>query len=1123
MFLPVTGKLPFRKGRYLSKTLLIMKFIAIFMFAAGLQVSATDYAQNITLAQNNVSLKKVFKEIERQSGYSFFYKDRLLTQTEKVDVNVKGASVKAVLDQCLKNTSLSYTILDKIIVIKAKNLVTPVVSVGETAAPAPENIIAGTVKDAQGNPLPGVSVIIKGSTKGTSTNADGKFTIDANVGDILEFSIVGYGKKSATVGSAHEINIRLDVEAVAGNEIVVVGYGTQKKSDLTGSVASVQSKDFVKGVATDALQLLSGKAAGVDVSQANAEPGGSLNIRIRGVGSINSSNSALIVIDGVPAGSTSNINPNDIQSIEVLKDASAAAIYGTRAANGVVLITTKKGQQGPAQVTYSTYWAHQTPASKLSLLNATQYMHYLNDISKDGGATNLPFTDAQIAAAGNGTDWQDQLFRNAWTTNQQVSISGANKQVKYYTSLRYLDQKGIMVSSGIKQYNLLMNLEVTPNDKFKFGINLNGNLNLKDEIADQSNSGNENADPLNAASQFDPTLSPNKDANGKYATNPSIALDNPVAIAYGYDYKQQNNRIYGNTYGEYRITKDLKATLKLGGDLYNIRDDNYTDQTTQRGLANGGIGDIYSTNQSYWLSEGLVNYDKEFGQHHISLLGGATWEKFLALTQESYATGFLSDVTGTNLLQSGNAASAVVSSSKTAHTLQSYFGRANYTLKDRYLFTATIRRDGTSRFSETNKYAIFPSVAVGWRISEEPFMKNISAINNLKLRVSYGKTGNEGIGNFATIPTYIAGGNTVLGGQIVNGAQPARLPNPDLRWETTGEYNFGLDFGFANNRISGSVEYYIKNTYDQLFNKPVPTTTGFSTILTNFGNVRNAGVDFSLNSQNIIGKFQWTTNLTFSTLNNKVTELPPFIGQIVSGGVIANIPGFSLVEQGAPMYAFYGYKVTGVFQAGDDIAHSAQPTAKPGWPKFLDTNGDGKIDASDRVILGNPYPDFTYSFGNSFTYKNFGLNIYFLGVQGIKTFNGNIVESMFPINFNRNIISKYYLDRWTPENPNTGYPSGVNSAVYFGNGKMINSYSIQDASYLRLKNVTLSYNVPLNNSKVFKSVQFLLTGENLLTVTRFVGYDPAANQTGDGSNVAKSSYNNYPLAKVYSIGANVTF
>lgn len=1113
------GAIPRQPGGFKAKLLKTMRLSAVILFATCLQISARGHSQAITLKEENTPLETVFKKIERQTGFLFLYTGEVKKEFQPVTIRVKDATIYQVLKECLVNQPLAFSIVDKTVVITpAPRVHPPALSSGPPSTP-----IHGTVTDSvSGRPLVGVTIQVRGSGTGTVTGDRGQFALDVPENAVLEVSYLGYNRKEVLTAHGTVFNIALASTSTGLNQLVVIGYGTQKKSDLTGAVASVDAKDFVKGVTTDALQLLTGKASGVNVTQANAEPGGNLNIRIRGAGSINSSNTALIVIDGLPAGSTANINPADIKSIEVLKDASAAAIYGTRAANGVVLITTKSGERGPARVSYNTYWAYQTPSSKLDVLNATQYMQYLNAISKDGGMT-LPFTDEQIAAAGKGTNWQDELLRDAVAMNHQISVSGGNDQVKYYTSLRYLKQNGIMVSSGIKQYNGIVNLEVTPGKKFKFGINMNGNLNLKDEIADQSNSGNENADPLNAATQFDPVLSPKKNADGQYETNPTIALDNPVALAYGYDYREQNSRLYGNTYGEYQIIPDLKATARLGGDILNIRNDNYQNQTTQEGAATGGSADVTSTIQSYWLAEGLLNYDRIFGASHISLMGGTTWEKFVTLTQGSHATGFLSDVTNTNLLQSGNSATQTVTSSKTIYSLQSFFGRANYTFRDRYLLTATVRRDGTSRFSEQHKYATFPSIALGWRLTEEPFMKAVPAISNLKLRLSYGQMGNEGIGNFATISTYVAGGNTVLGGQIVNGAQPARLPNPDLKWETTAEYNLGLDFGLFDNRISGTVEYYTKKTFDQLFNKPVPTSTGFSSILTNFGSVRNSGFDVSVTTQNMTGKLQWTTSANFSTLQNKVVQLPPYIGQIISGSIIANIPGFALVQQGYPMYAFYGYQVTGIFQADDDIAHSAQPTSKPGDPKFLDANQDGKIDASDRVVLGSPFPKFTYSLTNTFSYKSFSLNIFLTGVQGIKTFNGNIVESMFPINFDRNIMSKYYLRRWTPETPNTGLPSGDNSSVYFGNGKMINSYSIQDASFLRLKNVSLSYDIPLRTTAVFRSVTLSLIGENLFTITNFDGYDPDANQASDGTSIAKSSYNNYPLARVFSVSAGITF
>ncbi len=983
--------------------------------------------------------------------------------------------------------------------------------------------VTGEVKDQAGEPLIGVNVLVQGTNVGTATDIDGRFELqDVNENATLIFSYVGYQTLEVPLNGRSNITVTMMEDLQTLDEVVVIGYGTMRKSDLTGSVVSVRSDEFVQGVASNALQLLSGKASGVNVQQVNSEPGAKLTMQIRGAGSINSNNDVLFVIDGLPGGNPANINPADIESIEILKDASAAAIYGTRAANGVALITTKKGNSGVPQVTYSTDWMYQSPSYKFDVLNATDYMQMINDISRDAGR-NIPYTPQQIAEAGEGTNWQDQLFRNAWGSNHQLSLSGGTETSKYYTSLGYLDQDGILVSSGYKRYNVLMNLELKPSDKFRFGISLNGHLGNKDKIPNESNSGGENADPLNAALMFDPRISPEKNEKGEYEQNPSIALDNPIALAYGYDYRTQNNSFYGNTFGEYEIIDGLKAMVKVGMDINNVRNDDYVDRSTNRGKANGGTGNIVSNLNKYWLVEARLNYEKNFGIHHLSVMSGSTWEEFDFLNQRSFARSFLSDVTKTYLLQSGNTAFNQVSSSKTVHRLQSLFGRVNYTLDNKYLFTATIRRDGTSRFSRENQFAIFPSLALGWRLSEEEFLRDTRFLSDLKLRFGYGQMGNEGIGNFETISTFVAGGNTVLGGAIQSGAQPARIPNSELKWETTEEINLGLDFGFFESRISGSIEYYIRNTRDQLFSKPVPMSTGFSSVRTNFGTVRNSGIDLILTTYNLTRKLDWRTTFVLSTLKNEVTELPPFVGDIITGGILANVPGFALVRENYPMRAFYGYQITGIFQQDDDIANSAQPNAKPGEPRFLDADGNGVITAEDRVVLGKPFPDITYSINNTFSYNNLSLQVYILGVSGIHTFNANVLESMFPINFDRNIMAKHYFNRWTPENPTNDYPSGVNSPTYFGGGRMINSYTVQDASYIRLKNITLGYKIPMANFRYLKSATVSLSGENLLTITDFDGYDPEGNQTGDGTNIEKSSYNNYPLARIFRVGVSINF
>jgi TonB-linked SusC/RagA family outer membrane protein len=1105
----------------LSRMMRLTAFISLLFVFHAVGVESYSQSTKLTLQLENVSLKEVFEEIEKQSDFVFLYNLEVLSTQKLTSVKFQEAPLESILDRILDKDEVDYLIRDRQVIVKEK-VNGRLNQFREEEAVQQGRRISGNVKAVNGDPIPGVSVLIKGTTKGAITDGEGNFNLEIPFdAQTLVFSFVGMKKLEIPVTGKAVVNIVMEEEAVGLEEVVAIGYGTMKKSDLTGSVTSVTSEDFAKGVANNALQLLSGKASGVHISQANSEPGGDLSIRVRGAGSINSSNNVLVVIDGLPGANPASLNPGDIESIEILKDASAAAIYGTRAANGVVLINTKKGSEGVPQITYHTYWAFQSPGYKLDVLNATQYMQMINDISRDAGRT-VPFTDTEIAAAGAGTDWQDELFRNTWASNHQLAVKGGNQHSKYYASLGYLDQKGIMVSSGLKKYNVLVNLESAPGDKFKFGLNLNGMLSMKDLISNAGDGPNEDADPLNAAIQFDPRLSPVKDENGNYQRNPSIALDNPVAMAYGYDDTDRDNMIAGNTYAELKILDELKISTRLGASINNNRYDEYKDRTTEKGKAAGGIGSITSRINNYWMAEGLINYDKIFNDHHISLMAGATMEKFESLEQYSYATGFLSDVTGTNLLSSGNKETFNVNSSRIVHTLQSFIARANYTLNSKYLFTATIRRDGTSRFSEKNKYAIFPSVAVGWRITEEPFMRKIPQISNLKFRFGYGQMGNEGINNFETRQTFISGGNTVLGGSILSGAQPARIPNPNLKWETTEEFNWALDFGFFNNSISGSVEYYIKNTIDQLFNQPVPRSTGFTSVRTNFGTVRNKGIDLNLTSRNLNGNLKWTTSLTLSALKNEVIKLPPFVGDLITSGRIGTFTtDYALVQEGFPMYAYYGYKITGIFQEGDDIANSAQPTAKPGEPIYLDHDPNKKIDAADRVVLGDPHPDFTFSLNNTLSYKNFDLEIYLLGVEGIETINNNIVESLKPINFDRNIMTKHYTDRWTKGNPDAAFPSGVNSSVYFNGGKIINSYTVQDASFIRLKSVTLGYQVPLGSFKYIQSAKVYLSGENLFTFTDFDGFDPDANQSG--TDVSKSSYNNYPLARVFRIGVNITF
>ncbi len=989
----------------------------------------------------------------------------------------------------------------------------------EISVEAAEISVSGKVTASDNNePLPGVSVLVKGTSQGTTTNQAGEFTVNVpNSSAVLVFSFVGYVSQEIPVGSQTRINLSLQPDTKALSEVVVVGYGTQKKSDLTGSVASIGEKDFTQGVNNSALQLLNGKASGVQISQSSSAPGGGIAIRIRGAGSINSSNEPLIVIDGFPGATTTSISPEDIESIQILKDASAAAIYGSRAANGVVLITTKKGKSGAPRVNYSAYLGVQTVAKRMDLLTTDQYMEVLNDLSTE--QTGKPkFTPDQISAIGSGTDWQDQIFRTALAQNHQLSFSGGSDNSNYYLGLNYLNQDGVVLGSGLKKYNIRLNYQVNPTDKLKVSLNLNANRSATTNIL-TTNSGNENAGPINAALQFDPTISPEKDENGQYRFNPLISLENPLALVNGFTQKYVNNRTFGTLAADYTILKGWTATLRLGGDIANDRQDSYNSTITQKGLSSGGIGSINAGEDTHWISELFTTYNHTFnGIHQLSVLGGATLEKYDNNGVGASSIGFLSDASQTNLLQSGDGDRGDnVSSGRSTNQLNSYLGRVNYTLKDKYLLTASIRADGTSRFSDQNKYAIFPSFALGWRISEEPFLRNNNLFSDLKLRMSYGQSGNQAIGNFQTLTTFIASGRAVLGGGLLQGVEPARIPNPDLRWETTEELDLGLDFAVLRGRVSGSLEYYIKNTRDQLFNKPLPTTSGFGSLLVNFGKVRNQGIDLMLESRNLVNDFKWNTNFTFSTLKNTVVELPDFISQVLTGGV-GFTNNYAIVQEGSAMRSFYGYEVDGIYQTADEIKNSPSPTFKPGYPRFVDQNGDGKITPDDRVILGNPFPKLLFGLNNSFSYRGFGLEALITAVQGISALDNNIVESLYPINFERNRIAEHYLDRWTPDNPGAKYPSGVNPSVY-GGALAVNSLTINDASFVRLKTVTLSYAIPV--SRKIRSASVYVAADNLLTITKFLGFDPDANASGTG--IERASYNSYPLNRTVRFGVNLGF
>lgn len=1119
------------KGRCWPLTyLLMMKLVILLTLSAVMHATAGSMAQTITLNIREVPLMDAMQAIRQQSGHLYLLKGKALANT-KVGAQVQAVPLEQAMETLLEDTDLEWVLKNNTIVISIRPELPTAHRSGpeQLAAQRRQSTVSGTVTDESGAPVEGVTVALSGATAVTTTDAEGNFRLDVENTGTLVFTAIGFEAQRLALTGQRTVSIILKAAVSDLDEVVVVGYGTARKRDLTGSVVSVQERDFAKGVNNNALQLLNGKAAGVHISQSSSAPGATTSIRIRGAGSINSSNEVLVVVDGLPGATIDALNPGDIESIEVLKDASAAAIYGTRAANGVVLVTTKKGKSGKPRLNYNAYVGMQDVAKRIDVLNARQYMDVLNSILADQGDAPL-YSAEEISKASAGTDWQDEIFRTAAAQDHRLSLSGGGEYSNYYISLNYFNQDGVVLGSNLDKYNVRLNYEVKPTPRLDIKLNINANRWNNKRIF-ESNLANESAGPINTALQFDPTLFSALGEDGRYLINPIIALENPLALIHGMDERDNLFRSFGTLTADYQLFEGFKATARFGADFANNRTDSYNSRLTQRGLASGGIGNVQSTENNRWLAEFLTQYEREFGtSHHLSVVGGVTFEEFNDRSATASAANFLSDVTGVDQLQSGDREQFNVSSGRSRNRLNSFLGRMNYRFNDKYLVTASLRADGTSRFAADNKYAFFPSVAVAWRLSDEPFLQRQTLLSDLKLRAGFGRLGNQGINNFETIQTFAVSqpGSAVLGDRVLQGAAPVRIPNPQLRWETSEEINVGLDFGLWQNRLSGTLDYFIRNTKDQLFNKPVPATTGFANTRVNFGNVRNAGIELTLNSLNTTGAFEWRTSANLAVLQNKVTKLPDFIPELIGGSVGTFISNYTLVRRGVPMRSFYGYEITGLFQQGDDIAGSAQPDAQPGYPIFRDLDGNGAINADDRVILGDPFPDYTVGLGNSFAYKGFGLDIQLVAVQGIETLDANILESLYPINFNRNRIASHYLDRWTPENPGAAYPSGINPSAY-GGARAINSLTVTDASFIRLRSVTLSYDFPAPTGKWLSGASVFLAGDNLFTITDFEGFDPDANASANpatnnaASNIDRTSYNSYPLSRTVRLGVNLSF
>jgi TonB-linked SusC/RagA family outer membrane protein len=999
--------------------------------------------------------------------------------------------------------------------------------------------IVGQVTDAySGDLLPGVNISVKGTTTGVISDNNGQFSIEvSSPEDVLVFSFIGFEKLEITVGNKRSLDVKLSEVVQQLDELVVVGYGTLKKRNLTGSIASVSSQSIENTPTKNVMSVLQGRASGVQIVSNSGAPGDGLSIVVRGQSSLNSGNDPLYVIDGVPVETTSlsslngweqhglnplaDINPNDIESIEVLKDGASTSIYGSRAANGVILITTKRGKEGKAKININAYTGWSKLSRKLSVLNASQWREVIIDTYKnlDDYNDKTSYSDPHWTAIDSlnpmnsgDVDWQDVMYRTAQQKQIELSVAGGTKGARYALSTSVLDQDGIFLASNFKRITSRANADFNVTDKLNIGYSLSFSRARNNRI----NAGGTGNNSLVQSILVRPPVysltypdgSPIYYFNGKR---------NPVGLAEECTHLNVTNRIIGNQFLEYEILKGLKFKTNLSLDYISMKEDEFYPTTVDyRDGYNRGA--VRATSNLTWANENYLTYDKTFNDaHNFSGLLGFSQQEWKTEVTGLDGMYFASDNVRT-LNGAGTISNQAVNTT-VEHGLVSYFGRLGYDYMSKYLFQLNLRADGSSRFVRNNRFGYFPSASAAWRFSDEPFMSSLSFLNDGKLRFSVGQTGNEAIGN------YISQGEFVLSTNYLtnSGASPSVMPNTDLTWETTTQYDFGVDLTLFESRIIFSGDAYIKKTTDLLFEVPIPETTGFEYITQNIGDIQNKGLEFSLTTHNLTGKFKWNSNFNISFNRNEIVDLPE---EVLTNGYIQN-GTYHILKEGESIGTFYGYKFLGVYSRDEDnvnhvkMGSSNGKEFRGGDPIWEDLNGDYIIDDADQQIIGNAQPKFTGGFNNDFSYKNFTLNLFFQFTYGNDIYsNLNMMRNWV---FAYNNVSTDALNRWREQGDVTDYPRPIRTDPLRNEYNRVSDRWVEDGSFLRLKNVSLSYDVPKNLLKRFKinGLRFYVTGENLITWTHYTAYDPeVSSYSGLKLGVDDGSY---PQSRTYIFGLNVQF
>ncbi|MCC6289527.1 MAG: TonB-dependent receptor [Chitinophagaceae bacterium] len=1093
--------------RPVYKALMLMNGITLFFLALSLQVSATGFAQDkINLEVNGMPLTEVLKQIENNSVFRFVYSTDALQRKVIGKAKFKKAELSSVMEYLLDKTSLTYKMInDSLVSIGEKKEGVTYDRSAELAT------IKGTVTDEKGNPLAGVSVSVSGTKRGAIADEKGNFTIDAQPGATLEFSIVGYKTYTVKIGNATTLNVKLSPDASDLNNVVVVGYGTQKKKDLTGSIASVSSDQMNLGGATsNAAQAIQGRASGVQVSQTNAAPGGQTIVRIRGGNSIKSTNEPLYVVDGFPSETGIDIAPGDIEDIQILKDASATAIYGARGANGVVMITTKRGKAGKPVIQYDGYYGTQKILKGYDKMTGLEDMQTTNAKAIEKG--NPAYYSATDLASGINNNWFELATRVAAVQSHSLSVSGGNEDTRVSLSGNYFSQEGALKKTDYDRYSVRLNVDKKFSNKFKMGANIYV------------------ARSFSKFKAYDGTIVPSNVMYGILVASPAIPAynadgsfarfrgrDNPLAWLLAPTNDRFGNKIDANAFAEYEIIKGLSLRVNGGTEYVATKEGTYLPTDLVDGEKVKGKASVSDVNAVRNLVEAYFTYQTKFAYaHSLSVTAGVSSQSDVAYTHYTQVQKFSTDTYLYNNLDAGTEKLAS-QSSRIDVKLASAYGRLNYAYNDKYLVTFTLRRDGSSRFGANNRFGYFPSGSLAWRASNEEFIKSLNVFSNLKFRVSYGVTGNDRIGNYIYMSTFGPTNVTLDGQNSYGGVVATRLPNANLKWESTSQFDVGVDMGFFDNRLGITVDYYKKKTKDLLLDIPIGDWQGFSTQTVNAGAIDNRGIELSINTENIrSGNLKWNTTLNFAYNKQVCIDLGgrDYIITQTANPYGGRAVDFTKLAPGKELSMFFGYEYAGVIKAGE--TYSPQPDSKPGDPKYVDMNKDGKIDANDRTYLGNANPHYIYGLNNDFSYKGIELTIFFQGAADFSLYNANrlMLESG---------PGKDALKRWTTTNDNTDIPRDGYAIKY---GGYINSRFIEKASYVRCKMITLGYNLPLANTflRSIRNVKVYGSVQNLFTITKYKGSDPEVNTRGGDANLAAGlDYTAFPAYRSVTFGLKLNF